>query len=258
MLTEVVQAVDAILDVEPGEMTPDAKTRLKNLNRHFNPPRPRGGHVVRGGGGGGEGGEDQQAPDQDLTEAAEKTRPWQRFHKLTEIDMLPGLGILAGIDQQRQGKQETDVIIFLGLHATHDAFINEKVERLQQKTGLVEGLRLRIDYSFHVEVGSDFFRSRELFTYLMWYDFVHYLCPNVRGSRLGRKTRADIETALRKLLAGSKWEEEDQLKRSVDMVAEFCRYGMRLNKLCEGVGDGNEPLGNGCLFMFVKQLSRDL
>ncbi|ETI26605.1 hypothetical protein G647_10419 [Cladophialophora carrionii CBS 160.54] len=93
---------------------------------------------------------------------------------------------------------------------------------------------------------SDLWQLRQRFIWLMWFDIVKVIRPDISGRRLGRKARADIKSFVSTLEP-----DEDQVRSIVANIASWCRYGVRLQAICQIFGEGS-------IWILLPQLSHAL
>lgn len=116
-------------------------------------------------------------------------------------------------------------------------------------SALTQNIERRLNFTYHAQRMTHVQQSRELFTMLMWYDFVKSIWPDTSGSRIGPQMQKELVPIIRLFFETS---DEDKIAKFCKDIATWSQTGRKLHEtLCE-------PFGEAALFVLHEQLSPNL
>lgn len=125
-----------------------------------------------------------------------------------------------------------------------------QMHNTKEASAIKQNIERRITFTYHARRMTHIQQSRELFTMLMWYDFVKCIWPDTSGSRIGSQMQKELVPII-KTLFGTPDEEEKVTKFCQD-ISQWSQTGRKLHEtLCE-------PFGEASLFVLHEQLSPNL
>ncbi|OAP60188.1 hypothetical protein AYL99_05190 [Fonsecaea erecta] len=208
---------------------------MKRLNRHLNPSGRKEG--VDGTASRVEPTEEELP----VAAAAHGNNTWFRFLSMTEVDLSTAEDFLEYV-KEHPSATATDAEVLLSPRVVDNAAASQLLDDLRNED-MVRGFQRRIDYTLQVNEETDVWRLRQRFTWLMWYDIVKAVRPDVSGRRLGRKVKEDVRAFVATVES-----DEDQVEVIVANISSWCRYGMRLQAMCD-------IFGEGCILILLPQLT---